>query len=222
MTSKLSAAIIAAVSGFSAAFAACFVFFYFVARPALPVDARPTNQSVASPQPTSADIPLDPEIKPEDVKSVSIRTVYKGYFQPGDKCAKTYDEYFGNNDGVSSSSSPCTVQVTFDRQGNATRSIEIRRWDKTANDYHVVETSNSTAHISSSDFDALVKNVVSNEAFKAFKRGMSITVSNCSVTVAYGNDTKTAMSNVDEKTIVFLEMINAFKQLEKRLDWKAA
>src|SRR5215470_8149885 len=98
MTSKLSAAIIAAIAGFSAAFIACFIFFYFVAKPAQPVDAKPTNQGVTSPQPTPPDIPPDPEIKPEDVKSVSIKTVYKGYFQPGDKCAKTYDEYFGKDD----------------------------------------------------------------------------------------------------------------------------
>src|SRR5262249_26208909 len=97
---------------------------------------------------------------------------------------------------------------------------EVRRWDKTAKEYHVVETSNSTAHISSNDFDTLVKTVLGNNVFREYKKGMSITASNCSITVAYGTDTKTAMSNVDEKTTVFLEMVNAFKQLERQLDWK--
>jgi hypothetical protein len=30
------------------------------------------------------------------------------------------------------------------------------------------------------------------------------------------------MSNVDEKTTVFLDMVNAFKLLEKELVWKTA
>ena len=222
MANNFSAAIISAVAGFAAAFAACFVFFYFVYRPAQPVDASPTNQSNPSPAPTFSEITPDPEIKAEDVKSVSIKTVYKGYFEAGDKCAKTYNEYFGNDDGVWSPSSPCSVEITFDREGKASRSIQVRRWDKTAKEYHIVETSESIAHISPAEFSSLVQTIVSNEAFQAYKKGMSITASNCSVTVVYGNEIKTAMSNVDDKTTVFLQMLNAFKQIEKQLSWKTA
>ena len=222
MAKNLSSAVVSAIVGALVAFLTCFIFFYFFYERGRPDPREPNGNIAAAPVPTqNPEIP-DPEINAEDIKSASIKTVYKEYFDAGDKCAKTYDEYFGKNDGVSSRSSPCTVQITFDRNGNATRFIEIRRWDKAAKEYHVVETSNSTAHISPDKFGSLVKTILSNEAFKAYKKGMSITASNCSITVTYGGDTKTAMSNVDDKTIVFLEMVSAFKQLEKELDWKAA
>jgi hypothetical protein len=221
MARNLSSAVVSAIVGALVAFLTCFVFFYFFYERGR-ADPHESNGNVAAPVPTRDQEIQNPEIKAEDVKSVSIKTVYKAFFEPGDKCAKTYDEYFGKNDGVSSMSSPCTVQITFDREGNATRSLEIRRWDRAAKDYHVVETSSSTAHISPDKFDSLAKTIVSNEAFKVYAKGMSITASNCSVTVAYGNDAKTAMSNVDEKTTVFLDMVNAFKLLEKELVWKTA
>ncbi len=99
----------------------------------------PTQSSRSAP---SEEIP-NPEVKASDVKSISINTVYKGFFAPGDKCAKSYNEYFGNDDGIGSSSSPCTIKMTFDRNGPATRSIEISRWDKTAKEKRLVEKSAS-------------------------------------------------------------------------------
>ena len=48
-----------------------------------------------------------------------------------------------------------------------------------------------------------------------------INVSNTTVTVVHTGGTRSPMSNVDEKTTVFLEMVKAFKQLEKQINWKS-
>lgn len=218
---NLYSAIVSAVIGCLAAFLTCLVFFYFIYKPAQPVDAQPPQAPSATPAPTAAEEIPNPEIREADVRSVSIKTVYKGYFEPTDKCSKTYNEYFGNNDGVGSPSSPCSLQVRFDRDGDATRLVEIRRWDKTKG-FQVVEKSESTAKITPQQFDSLVEKIVTNDAFRSWRQGTEINVSNCSITVEHASGTKTAMSNVDEKTTVFLQMVNAFKELEKQIKWENA
>jgi hypothetical protein len=49
---------------------------------------------------------------------------------------------------------------------------------------------------------------------------MTVTVSNCSISAVHSGGTRTVMSNVDEKTTVYLEMIDAIKKLEAQLNWK--
>ena len=219
---NLKLAIVSAVIGCVAAFLTCLVFFYFFYKPTPAIDAQPPQTPSAIPAETPAQEIPNPDISAADVKSVSITTVYKGYFEPGNKCAKTYNEYFGNEDGVGSTSSPCTIRITFGRDGGATRSIEIRRWDKTSRDMHVIEKSSSTATITPEQFNALARTIVANEAFKSWREGTMINVSNCSITVVHNGGTKTVMSNVDETATVFLQMVDGFKQLEKQLRWENA
>lgn len=217
---NLTSAIVSAVIGCLAAFLTCLIFFYFVYKQARPVDAQPPQPAPsASPVPTPVQEIPNPEIKAADVSSVRIKTVYTGYFEPTDKCSKNYNEYFGNSDGSFSPSSPCTVVVTYTRDGTATRSLEIRRWDRTAKDFQIVERSDATAKTTPDQFESLVEKIVMNEAFRSWREGTLINVSNCSITAEYSKGSKTAMSNVDENTTVFLRMVDAFKQLEKQLKW---
>jgi len=213
---------ISAIVGSAAALVTCLVFFVFVYKPAQSRDiqppASPTKQSV----PTPVDQIPNPEIKASDVKSISISTVYKGFFEPGSKCAKSYNEYFGNEDNYASPSSPCTIKMTFDRDGRATRSIEIGRWDKAEKEKRSVEKSESMGEISPDQFQTLAQAIVTNDAFKSWRVGTMITVSNCSITVDHSGGTKTVMSNVDEKTSVFLQMIDAIKKAESPIKWKVA
>ena len=203
-----------------AALITSIAFFYFIYKPSVPVDARPKPSPDTTPLPPPVQEVPNPEIKVTDVKSVSIKTVYKGYFEPGDKCAKTYNEYFGNNDGLWSPSSPCAITISFDRDGHAARSIEISRWDKTAKEKRLVEKTDSTAQITPEQFNTVAQIIVTNEAFKSWREGTMINVSNCSITVNHSGGAKTVMSNVDEKTTAYLPMVEAFKKLEKGLDWK--
>ncbi len=47
-----------------------------------------------------------------------------------------------------------------------------------------------------------------------------ITVSNCTITVNYSGGSRSVMSNVDQKTTVYLQMIDAIKKLESQIKWK--
>ena len=211
---------LSAVVGATAALVTCLVFFFFVYRPAQSNDIKPSPTPAQAPTTKPmVEIP-NPEIRAEDVKSISIDTVYKGYFAPGNKCAKTYNEYFGNEDGIGSSSSPCNMKITFDRGGRATRSITISRWDKTAKQKREVEKSESISSVSPEQYSALAEAITSNAAFKSWRDGMTVTVSNCSISAVHTGGTRTVMSNVDERTTIYLEMIDAIKKLEAQLNWK--
>jgi len=221
---NLKTAIISALIGCLLGTIACLIFFWVLSpapSPAAINDAPPSTPATTGTPAISPnhEIP-NPEIKAADVTSVSINTVYKGFFETGNKCSKTYNEYFGNDDGFGSSSSPCTVKITFTRDGKATRSVEISRWDKAAKERRVVEKSNAAAEITNEQFDTITRTIVANEAFKSWKNGTMINVSNCTITVTHAGGTKSPMSNVDENTTVYLEMVEAFKQLEKQLSWK--
>ena len=219
-SSDVVSIILPALIGGAFATIACVFFFYFYGKQAASVDARPTPSPTTTPiKPTQREIP-NPEIKAADVNSVSIETVYPGYFAAGNKCAKTYNEYFGNDDGIGSSSSPCTVNLTFGRDGRATRSVVISRWDKTAKEKRVVEKTDSTAQVSPEQFAGIAQEIVSNEAFKDWRDGTMINVSNCTITVTHAGGTKSPMSNVSDKTTAYLPMVEGFKRLEKQLAWR--
>jgi hypothetical protein len=109
--------------------------------------------------------------------------------------------------------------MTFDRDGSATRSIEISRWDKTAKEKRPVEKTDSAGEVSADQFQALAQAIVTNEAFRSWREGTMITVSNCSITVVHSGGTKSVMSNVDERTTVYLQMIDAIKKLESQIKW---
>lgn len=218
----LRSTIISAVIGGVFATIVCFVFFTYFGKQTPPADASPTPTppaNAASPSLSPSEIP-DPEIKAADVSSLSINTVYKGYFDAGNKCAKSYNEYFGNDDGVSSPSSPCSVKVTFGRDGHASRTVTVSRWDKAAKEKRVVEKTEYTAEITTEQFDKIAQAIVSNEAFKAWNNNIMLNVSNCTISVTYPGGIKSPMSNVDEKATTYLPMVEAFKQLEKQLAWK--
>ena len=211
---------VSAFAGFAAALITCLIFFFFVYEPAQSGTAAPAVTPTQKPPSTpNSEIP-NPDISSADVRSISINTVYRGYFDPGSKCAKTYNEYFGNEDGFASPSSPCTLKITFERDGHAKRSIEIGRWDRATKEKRIVGNTETSASITPEQFNTLAQTLVANEAFRSWREGTMITVSNCSITVVHSGGTKTIMSNVDEKTTVFLEMINSIKKTEGQLNWQ--
>lgn len=215
-----SSTIISALVGCSVALITCIVFFYVVAKPTRQVEAQPTP--VATPDGTPMPEISDPEVKPEDVSSVSINTTYPGYFEAGDRCAKTYNQYFGNEDGIGSSDSPCTIEIDFGRDGKASRVVKISRWDKVARSKRVVKTISSTADLTAAQFEKIVDTITANKGFKEWRNGTSLYVSNCTITVNHSGGSKSPMSNVSEKTTAYLPMVEAFKELEKQLTWKVA
>ena len=211
--------ILPALIGAAFATAACVFFFYFYAKQASTVDANTSATPVVPPVRTpQSEIP-NPEIKASDVNSISIETVYPGYFPTGNKCSQTYNEYFGNQDGIGSPSSPCTVKITFERDGRATRSIVVSRWDKTTKGKREVERTETTAQVLPEQFAQLAQEIVTTQAFKDWREGTMINVSNCTITVAYNGGTRSPMSNVGDKTVVYNPMVDAIKRVEAELKW---
>ena len=69
-------------------------------------------------------------------------------------------------------------------------------------------------------FERLTTAVVGSEGFKSWRDGTSLYVSNCSVSVKHKDGTRTPMMNLDNKTSVLPEMVDAFKKLETSLAWQ--
>lgn len=213
---------VSAITGFVVAAAVCVVFFFYY-KPAQLAEKPPVVKEEPAPTPTPKkdDFPsTPPPVEESEVTSATLETIYKGFFEEGSRCRKTYNELFGDKDGVYSPSSPCRINLSFDRDGNAEKSIEIRRYDNTAKQWRVAEKSVWKSKVSAEQFKTLAKSIVSNDAFKSWMEGTMITVSNSSVTVKYTNGLRSPMSNVDEKTTVFLAMMDAFKRLENALNWE--
>jgi hypothetical protein len=215
----LRSSIISAIIGSLGAFIVCLILFFVLNKPSAPVGALPQPTPPANAV-TPTDGPSRSAIDAADVSSIEIKTIYRGYFDPADKCSRSYDEYFGKGDGITSPSSPCTIHITFDRSGKATREVELLRWDKATSQKKVIERTEAFAEIKPERFAELAHEIVSNQAFIAWQDGMTITVSNCSISVTHPVGTKTVMSNVDDSATAFLQMVNAIKRTEKELKWK--
>lgn len=211
--------LVSAVVGFTAALATCLIVVFFFIKPAQPTQLEPPEREDVAEEEPFKGAPI-PQIKLEDVKSISINTVYTGYFDKGNKCSKTYNEYFGDKDGIGSPSSPCTVKVTFEKDGHAAKFVEISRYDNTIKEKRVIETSVWTARTKPEEFLTLAQTIVTNDAFKSWRIGTTITVSNCSISVYHTQGTKTIMSNVGKDTPVFSPMVEGFKKLDGQLSWK--
>jgi hypothetical protein len=214
--------ILSTLAGALAALAVC-AFFFFYYKPAQTAE-KPKEFVEKEPTPTpklpeSMPIP-EVEIKESDVLSLSIATVYKDFFPENSKCHQTYNEMFGDKDRVYSPSSPCRVTLTFNRDGSAEKNIVISRYDNPAGGSREVEKSAWKSKISDEQFQELTKIIVNNEAFKSWREGTMINVSNCSITVKHTKGSKTPMSNVGDGATAFLPMVEAFKKLDAKVDWK--
>lgn len=170
--------------------------------------------------PTPKDTPSSTEIKASEVSSLNLKTTYKQIFEENSRCRKSYDELFGNNEGVYNSNSACQMTLTFSSDGNATKSIELRRYDRTVKEWRVTEKTEWKSKINEEQFKNLAEIIVNSDAFKNWNDGISIAASNSSISVHHSKDVRTLMSNVDEKTTVFLAMMDAFKQLDARVVWE--
>jgi hypothetical protein len=213
--------LLATIAGVLGALIVCsFFFFYYKPVPTAEMP-KPTIEQTPTPPKQLEPTPFPQiEIKESEVTSLTIETSYKEFYAEGSKCRQTYQEYFKNTDGVGSSSSPCHVKLTVNRDGSADKTIEVRRYDTAAKEWRVVETNVWKATLSTEEFKELAKIIVNNEAFKSWSDMMMITVSNCRITVKSPNGSKSPMSNVSEKATAYLPMVEAFKQLDAKAGWE--
>ena len=212
------------IAGALGALVVCSFFFFYYKTPAAQ-NAETPKPSMKQEEPTPPKQiqppPPSEDVNESDVEALTIETVYKNFYAEGSKCRQTYNEYFKNTDGVGSSSSPCSVKLTFNRDGgSAEKTIEVRRYDTTAKEWRVVEENVWKSKVSDAEFKELAKIIVNNDAFKAWNDMTLINVSNCKITVRHSSGTKSPMSNVDEKATAYLPMVEAFKKLDGKTAWE--
>ncbi|HVE59044.1 MAG TPA: hypothetical protein VNB22_19630, partial [Pyrinomonadaceae bacterium] len=209
--------ILAAIAGALGALVVCTFFFFYYKPAAQNAETPKPIMKQEEPTPPKRTEPIPPpseDVNASDVEALTIETVYKNFYAEGSKCRQTYNEYFKNTDGVGSSSSPCSVKLTFNRDGSAEKTIEVHSYEKDAKQWRVVEKSVWKSKVSEAEFKELAQLIVNNDAFKAWNDMTLINVSNCKITVRHTSGTKSPMSNVDEKATAYLPMVEAFKKLD--------
>lgn len=204
--------------------ATTFAVFFFGCKTAQSSNEMPTpNQTNGKASPTATppfdEIPQT-EIKSDAVSRVEFRTVYKDFYDADAKCHKDYVEYFGKEDGAASSSSPCEATLSFERNGAVTKTIVVRRWDKTARQTKEVEKYVWTAKISAEQFNQTAKIVMEDEGFKTWRDGTSLNVSNATVSVTHPKGTRSMQMNLVTETVNRLPLFGEFKRLDKELIWE--
>ena len=188
----------------------CLGYFFFIHQPAQAVRNRQMSQL----DPTTGDI------KEADVSSLTLETIYREYFEESSKCRKTYNELFGTSDGFYSENSPCRATMSFQRNGQASKSLEVQRYDKAAKEMRAVEKQSWKSRITEDQFKALAHSIVSSEIFQGWKDGIQIHSSNSTISVNHAQRTRRLMSNVDKSTVAFLPLMDAFKTLDSQLNWE--
>lgn len=160
------------------------------------------------------------EIKTSEAESLALNTVYRDFFPADSKCRKNYNELFGKEDGFYSESSPCTLDISFNRDGSATKTIRLERWDKETKQKKVVEKTDWKAKISPEQFEELAKSIIETETFQNWNDNVMLDVANTRISVKSSKGTRTLLSNVDAKTTVFLKLMDSFNQLDSKIKWE--
>lgn len=143
-----------------------------------------------------------------DEKSLNLETIYKNFFENNAKCNKTDDKNGSKN-------SPCLIEITFNSNGEANKTINFNKSSSDSDNAHQTWK----GKISSEQFSKIYQNISENEMFKDWK-AVDLNVSNSKITLVSGNEIKEVMSNVDEKTTTFLSMLNEFQKIDKEITWK--
>ncbi|MBS1797617.1 MAG: hypothetical protein JSS81_27585 [Acidobacteria bacterium] len=226
MNQKIITLLLALAAGMLGALVVCSYFFIYY-KPARGAENKPVaGQETPAKPPEATPTPAPPEpgptmdVKAEDVESAAIETNFKDFYPEGSKCRKNYNEMFGDKDGVSSPSSPCTITLTATRAGRIDKAIVIRRYDTVAKEWRSIDKTVWKARISAEQFDELVDKIVNNQAFKDWNNNVSLTVSNCKIMVKTAKGWKSPMSNVTGQENTYFQMVKAFKALDAKVAWE--
>jgi hypothetical protein len=212
--------ILSFASGFAIALAICLFLFFFYFRPVPAIEVITSNNTSPTPIIHSTQTPLPAEIGETDVTALSLNTVYPGFFPEESKCRKSYNDLFGQDDGFYSAGSPCTIDLTFNRDGSAAKTIDLTRYDKEIKTRRSIEKSSWTARINEAQFNELAAAIVGTEIFRNWNDMVMINVVNTRIRASAPQKTRTLMSNVDEKTVGFLPLMDAFKKLDNEVKWE--
>jgi hypothetical protein len=210
--------ILSTLAGGLAALAVCAVFFFYY-KPA-PVAEKPLE--IVEPTPTpEPPKPLEistEKIKLSDVNSVSVSTVYTGFYDSNSECGKVRNQGLREDSSVSLSYSPCRTVLTFNRNGEATKSLAEKRSDSSAQVPAV--KSEWKSKITAEQFETLLKNIAGNKDFIEWQNVL-ITHSNCTIYAYHKKGMLQLPMYIDIKSGSTLEpLLDAFKELDKKVDWK--
>jgi hypothetical protein len=204
--------ILSTLAGGLAALAVCSVFFFYY-KPAR-VAEKPLE--IVEPTPTPPK-PLEistEKVKLSEVNSVSASTVYTGFYDANSECGKVRNQGLREDNTVSLSYSPCRTILIFNRDGSATKSLTIKRGDKPE------EKTEWKSKITAEQFEALLKNIAGNKDFIEWQNVL-ITHSNGTIYAYHTKGMLQLPMYIDIKSGSTLEpLLNAFKELDKKVDWK--
>lgn len=220
---NLKTIIISAIVSVISALAVCLVFFSFIYKSAQSeVKQKPLTETTPTVEPSETPETPTPkiEIKSSQVSSLALNTVYKGYFDENSPCRKSYRELPREDDKFLSIRSLCTLDISFNRDGSATKTIEL--YNKDSTERKSDEKNTWKAKITDKQFETLLNSVVNTDLFRNWNDMILMTVVNSRIKVTYPKGVRTLMSNVDARTTAFLPLIDSFKQLDGKIKWEKA
>jgi hypothetical protein len=147
--------LISTIGGALAALIVCLVFFFFYYKPGqnaqTPLIEKEPTPLIPQRQTPSPQIPTE-KIKLSDVNSLSINTVYTGFYDTNSECGKSSDPSPKPDDTIALSYSPCRTELTFNRNGDAAKSLVIKRPNKNDKWLEIEEKSEWKSKITTEQF----------------------------------------------------------------------
>ena len=169
-----------------------------------PMPDQDIPQSTPIPSPT----PLD--IKISDVKSISFRTSYEGFFEEDKRCEEKKE--------ASDVKKRCTMEISFERNKEASKKLIIKFYEQNAGKTKSEEKYLWKAKMSEQQFNEFTAKIIDNDTFKYWNDGVLMTWSNTSILVDYGKGTRQVLFAFTDEKILKGSLIDNFRSV--KLDWK--
>lgn len=214
--------VLSTIAGALAALMVC-AFFFFYYKPAQ--NAEKTRQIVEKVPTPTPEKPETPQIETEkinlsEISSAAISTVYTGFYEADSECGKPMNPAPKPDDTISLSYSSCRTELTFNRNGDAVKTLTVKRRGANVNERETVEKSEWKSKITAEQFETFLKGVALKRDFIQWQN-ILITHSNCTIYAYHTKGMAQIPLYIDIKKGSTMEpSVNVFKELNKKIVWK--
>jgi len=212
--------ILSTFAGAAAALVICLGFFYY--KPAQTAQ-KPFENEMPAPTPLRKE-PESPQgfttkVKLSEINSLTLSTSYTGFYDANSECGKSSNPAPKLDNSISLSYSPCRTELTFNRSGEAAKSLSLKRPDKNANAPE--EKSEWKSEITAEQFETLLKTVAGNPDLLEWEN-IEINHGNCALWAYYNNNGVMHLPlfvDITRETALPASL-KGFKDLDAKAVWK--
>jgi len=203
--------LIAVIAGFMFAAIAGASFFFFYYKHSESGQTNPKESPITKVNVTPI-ISNSVKINLSDIDSVWLRTSYLGFYDENSKCRNLKPSYSGPELAESS----CATFLIFNRDGSASKTLEIRNY---SSNNQPNDKSEWGGKITSDEYESLLKEISDGKDYIEWTPREAY-MSNFTITLNYQGKSIQSFRNITGTGNTPVKNVNTFSELDRKINWE--